>query len=125
MGIRKSIEKVRRKLAMQATLKARRSFAGSSIAISSSIISFSSSRTVGRSLFLLVLLSFSFSSEVTLGVPAADMGGALISRVVSQSKGSGFANETHTETISPVMIAARFPAKVGYSMPVVVTLNAP
>lgn len=125
IGIRKSIQKVSRKEAMHATLKARRSFLGSSTARSSSRISCSSSRTVGRLLFLFGL-AFSFlslSMEPELGVAVRD--GALIERVVSQSKGSGFASETATVTISPIMMAARFPANVGYSIPVVDTLKLP
>lgn len=116
IGIKKSIEKVSRKEAMQATLKARRSFVGSSTAGSSSRISCSSSRTVGRSL-LLFGLAFSFPSlsiEPELGVVMRD-DGALIKRVVSQLKGSGLASETATVTMSPVMMAARLPARVGYS----------
>ena len=116
IGIRKSMERVSRKDAMHATLKARRSFLGSSIASSSSRISRSSSRTVGRLLFRFGS-SFSFSSlsiEPELGVVMRG-GGALIKRVVSQSKGSGLASETATVTMRPTMMAARFPAKVGYS----------
>ena len=109
------MEKVSRKEAMHATLKARRSFLGSSTASSSSRICCSSSRTVGKSL-LLFGSSFSFfslSMEPELGVAVRD--GALIKRVVSQLKGSGLASETDTVTMSPIMMAARFPAKVGYS----------
>ena len=126
IGIKKSMEKVSRKEAMQATLKARRSFLGSSTARSSSRISCPSFRTVGRLLSTLGV-SFSFSSfsiEPELGVVTGDVG-ALIKRVVSQSKGSGLASETATVTTSPTIMAARLPAKVGYSIPVVLTLKLP
>ncbi len=107
---------------MQASLKARRSFLGSSTANWSACVSWSSS---GRWRGLLGL-AFSFSGvsmEAELGVGMRE--GALIRRVVSQVKGSGLASETATVTMSPVMMAARFPAKVGYSIPVVVTLKVP
>ena len=87
---------VKVKEAMQATLKARLSLEGSSMAISSSIISFSSSTTVGRAEFGLGLAgtapaSFSFSvcisplRESALGVVAVERVGALMRRVWSQS----------------------------------------
>ena len=56
---------------------------------------------------------------------AVERVGALMSRVWSQSNSAGFANETQTETIRPTIMAARLPAKVGYSIPVVVTLRLP
>ena len=60
-----------------------------------------------------------------MGVVAVERVGALIRRVWSQSNSAGFASETQTETIRPTIMAARLPAKVGYSIPVVVTLRLP
>lgn len=80
MGIKKSIKNVRTKDAIHAVLNALRKLLGSSTAAASSAICLSSSRTVGRLLFL---SGFSFSVEVEL-VVGDTAGAALIARVVSQ-----------------------------------------
>ena len=96
MGTRKSMMNVSVKEPMQATLKARLSLDGSSMAISSSSISFSSSTTVGRVEFGFGLactasasfslsVPFSLSRESALGVVAVERVGALMRRVWSQS----------------------------------------
>ena len=135
IGIRKSMAKVRRKEARQASLKACRRDWGSGAAREASGCCSSSEWRVGGVLGLesefvvgLALSLFSSTSmepELEAAVGEFDEGAALIERVMSQSKGSGLASETATVTMSPVMRAARFPAKVGYSIPVVETLKLP
>lgn len=68
--------------------------------------------------------------EVSRGVrvPSCDVPStttALIARVISQSKLSGLMSDTVVLTIRPVMIDARFPARVGYRSPVVSTVISP
>ncbi len=122
MGIRKSIVTVKTKDAIQATLKALLNFDGSSSADKSALTCLSSSRSVGRSGSA---FSFALSSvdEGEEGDVRTDE--ALMDRVVSQEKGLGRARETVTLTIRPVIIAARLPANVEYSSPVVETVTAP
>ena len=124
IGITKSMEKVSRKDATHASLKARLSFLGSSSASSSSCVSFCSSvRMVVGGWWPFSFSLAALSMEPELAVAGRD--GALIRRVMSQLKGSGLYSETATVTMSPVRSAARLPAKVGYSIPVVDTLKLP
>ena len=120
--------KVSRKEAMTASLKAERSLEGSSSRARSVRACFSSSWTVGRLRFS---AESTFSSvEFVIVVAVEEVlgegdGMALMLRVTSQSNGAGLAIETTYVTIRPVMMAARFPARVGYSKPVVSTVRVP
>ena len=105
IGIRKSMMKVKRKEAMQATLKARLSFAGSSSMARSALIWCFSSSSV---------LCLGEGEESDVGVDDG-VDEELMARVVSQEKSLGLARETLTETMRPVMMAARLPVKnIGY-----------
>lgn len=120
---------------MHASLKAlRRDDAESSfvfdmgIAVSGSI-SFSG---VGEIDFDTGAASLDFSPSVVLRYDSAEpwltpciVGTALIARVISQSKSSGLTREMATVTISPVIMLARHPASVVYSIPVVATVISP
>ena len=133
MGRRKSRMKVSTKDEMQASLKALRRDEGVSSAPSHEMgttASTSASDGVAVGEDGVVLLSFSKSdagaSYVGVSWPTCLMpwltGMALMARVISQSKSSGLTSETTVVTMRPVMIAARLPASVAYSVPVVVTV---
>ena len=112
---------------MQATLNALRSFVGSSSTVRSSLAPFSSSPELG-----IGESAFSFRSDFSFGSAwvddcdeAAVKTEALMERVVSQEYGLGRARDTTTVTMRPVIMAARLPANVEYSSPVVETVMAP
>jgi len=60
-------------------------------------------------------------------VISAALGAELIALVMSQSKGalSGLTKLTVIVTSPPIITAAIFPARVGYSIPVDATVNGP
>ena len=119
--------KVKRKDAMQATLNALRSFVGSSSTARSAWAPLSSSCKVG-----VEGTGFSSGSDLSFGSTSVEESDEaaiktelLMERVDTQEYDSGRARDTTTVTIRPVIMAARLPASVEYSSPVVETVTAP
>jgi hypothetical protein len=136
MGSRKSRMKVKTNAEIHASLKARRSVLGSSSSLDvgarwggSSVGAIVGGAETSETSFFSPE-SESSGVDVSIGVSVSrgvvpSTTTALMARVTSQSNLSGLMSEIVAVTIRPVMIDARFPAKVGYERPVVSIVISP